>query len=94
MNEIDLHLISMIFIFVASVIPIYLILGLKNSPLRRLTIVLTVFILIHGFYHVTGFLGLNFVAEGILEPLSILILIFFGMMYLNTIRTKREKIKV
>jgi hypothetical protein len=94
LNEIDLHLISMVFIFVASVIPIYLISGLKNSPLRKLTLVLTVFILIHGFYHVTGFLGFNFVAEGILEPLSILILIFFGMMYLNTIRTKREKIKV
>ena len=50
--------------------------------------------MIHGFYHVTGFLGFKFVAEGILEPLSILILIFFGMMYLNTIRTKGEKIKV
>jgi hypothetical protein len=94
LSEIDLHLISMVCVFVASVIPIYLILRLKNSPLRTLTIVLTFFILIHGFYHVTGFLRFDFIAEGLLEPLSILILIFFGMMYLNTIRTKREKIKV
>jgi hypothetical protein len=93
LSETDLHLISTVFVFGASIIPIYLSLNLKKGPLRMLTITLTFFILVHGIYHITGFLGFNLLAEGLFEPLSIIILIFFGVVYLNTILTKRQKIK-
>ena len=70
MLEIQLHFISAIAIFLAPVVPIYLTLKLKDN-LRKLTLILTIFILTHAIFHVTGFLGFNFLAEGVFEPLSV-----------------------
>jgi carbon starvation protein CstA len=61
MLEYQLHFVSAIAIFLAAVIPIYLTLKLKDN-LRRLTLILTIFILTHAIFHVTGFLGFNFLA--------------------------------
>lgn len=80
MLETQLHFVSAIAIFLAAVVPIYLTLKLKDN-LRRLTLILTIFILTHAIFHVTGFLGFNFLAEGVFEPISVSVLIFFGIAF-------------
>ena len=43
-------------------------------------------------YHAIGALGFSLLAKGILEPLSFVILLFFGVIYLvSKIRTKSEE---
>ena len=91
MLETQLHFISAIAIFLAAVVPIYLTLKLKDN-LRRLTLILTIFILTHAIFHVTGFLGFNFLAEGVFEPLSVAVLIFFGIAFSGY--TKAAKISM
>ena len=88
MLETQLHFVSAIAIFLAAVVPIYLTLKLKDN-LRRLTLILTIFILTHAIFHVTGFIGFNFLAEGIFEPLSVVVLIFFGVTFSRFSRTSK-----
>jgi hypothetical protein len=91
MLETQLHFVSAIAIFLAAVVPIYLTLKLKDN-LRRLTLILTIFILSHAIFHVTGFLGFNFLAEGVFEPISVTVLIFFGISFSGY--TKAAKINM
>lgn len=91
MLETQLHFVSAIAIFLAVVVPIYLTLKLKDN-LRRLTLILTIFILTHAIFHVTGFLGFNFLAEGVFEPISVTVLIFFGIAFSGY--TKASKINM
>jgi len=87
-TETELHFICTLFILAAAVIPIYLSLMLKGN-LRNLTIILSIFVLMHAGYHVAGTLRMDFLSEGIFEPLSIATLIFFGLFYVNL--TKKSK---
>ena len=80
MIEIQLQFISAIIILASSAVPIYITIKLKDN-LRKLTLILTVFILIHTVYHVFGFLGYSILAEGVFQPLSVAVLIFFGIVY-------------
>jgi hypothetical protein len=94
---------SMVY-FIAAAIPIYLTSILKkrtdddgnnnnnNKHFKVLTIILTGFVLMQAIYHAIGALGFSLLAKGILEPLSFVILLFFGVIYLvNKIRTKSEE---
>ncbi|MCL5066903.1 MAG: hypothetical protein M1368_00940 [Thaumarchaeota archaeon] len=76
---------SAVFIFAATGVPIYLCTKLTGKT-RTLTLVFATFILVHGFYHVSVVLGFEFLGEGVLEPLSVLLLISFGLLYLNLTR--------
>ena len=87
----EIHFICTIFILAASAFPIYLSFKLKKN-LRKLTIILSIFILVHAAYHVTGVLGMDFLSEDIFEPVSILILLLFAFYYLKLTR-KMESIK-
>ena len=87
----EIHYISSMFIFVASVIPIYLNFKLKNK-LRILTILLATFCIFHAIYHLIYAIGLETLSEEILQPISIGILILFGIVYLR-IRKNRNVIK-
>ena len=81
MLETELHFVSAIAIFLAAAVPIYLTIKLKNNNnLRKLTLILTIFILTHAIFHVTGFFGFDFLA-GVFEPLSVVFLVFFGIAY-------------
>jgi len=87
----EIHYISALFIFVASIIPIYLSFKLKNE-LRILTILLGIFTIFHGIYHLIYAVGLEILSEEILQPISIGILILFGIIYLK-IKKNRNVIK-
>lgn len=88
--------------FIAAAIPIYLTRILKKRTDRNnnnnnkyfimLTIILAGFVLMQGIYHAIGALGFSLLAKGVLEPLSFVILLFFGIIFLvSKIKTKSEK---
>jgi hypothetical protein len=87
MSESQLHFISAILILFAAVVPIYLTIKLRND-LRKLVLILTIFILVHSIYHIAGFFGLTILSEAVFEPLSVAILIYFGIIYYELTRPK------
>jgi hypothetical protein len=87
MLESQLHFISAILILFAAVVPIYLTIKLRND-LRKLVLILTIFILVHSIYHIAGFFGLTILSEAVFEPLSVAILIYFGIIYYEITRPK------
>jgi hypothetical protein len=79
----NLHLISTIAIFSAAIIPIYISINIKAGNrlrIRAITVTLTMFISIHGVYHIFGFFDYSLIAEGFFEPLSVIILIIFAIL--------------
>jgi heme A synthase len=91
------HLIDAIVYLIAAAIPAYFILKSRkstgnNNHLLRLTIVLVGFILIQVFYHMVGIAGFRLLAKGFLEPLSMGVLFFFGIIYAISIwKTKTQR---
>jgi TctA family transporter len=92
MLEAQLHFISTIVILLAAIVPIYLTIKLKGD-LKKLTAILSIFILIHAAYQVVGFFGLTLLADGVLEPLSAAVLIFFGINYSGIAKQRNLSIK-
>lgn len=97
----EIQITQSIVYFIAAAIPIYLTRILKkrtdgnnnnNKHFKVLTIILAGFVLMQAIYHTIGALGFSLLAKGILEPLSFVILLFFGVIYLvSKIRTKSEE---
>lgn len=92
MLETQLHFISAVLILLAAIVPIYLTIKLKDN-LKKLTAILSIFILIHAAYQVVGFFGLNLLADGVLEPLSAAVLIFFGINYSGIAKQRNLSVK-
>jgi len=86
-GETSLHLFSGVVILFAAIVPIYLSLKLHGN-LKKLCAVLSGFIVIHGFYHIAGFCGLTTVSEAILEPLSVAVLLYFGLLYSGAVKQR------
>lgn len=82
---------SGIIMFGATTVPIYLSLRLK-SYLRILTVLLSVFIFIHGIYHLAYFAGEEVLGEGLFRTISIVVLIIFGGAFIYIARSKKEKL--
>ncbi|MDP9490480.1 MAG: hypothetical protein M3P28_09840 [Thermoproteota archaeon] len=61
----------------------------STGRIRLLAIIFLVFTIVHSLYHVTSYFGQELLSEGLLEPLSIIILILFGLSYL-IIKSKQE----
>jgi len=79
-----------IVVFAAATIPIYV--GLKlNNVVRSLAITLALFVIIHGIYHIVTAFGYELLGGGFFEPLSIIGLIIFGLIYINLVRRKEEE---
>jgi hypothetical protein len=92
MLETQLHFISAVLILLAAIVPIYLTIKLKDN-LKKLTAILSIFILMHAAYQVVGFFGLNLLADGVLEPVSVAVLIFFGINYSGIAKQHNLSIK-
>ena len=88
-----LHLASAVIMFAAAIIPIYLSLRLKKN-LRILTFLLAVFILFHGIYHLAYYFGEEELGEGLFRTISIVVLIIFGIAFINVARSRKEKLTV
>ena len=87
MLDTQLHFVNGIVILLAAAIPIYLTIRLNNN-LRKLTAILSIFILIHAVYCWLDFFGFDFLSDGVFEPLSAATLLFFGISYYGV--TKKE----
>jgi len=61
----------------------------SKGRIRQLAVVFLIFTIIHSFYHVAYYFGYELLSEGLLEPVSIIILIFFGIFYL-LVKSKQE----
>jgi hypothetical protein len=102
----EIQITQSIIYFIAATIPIYLtcILRKRNNRgnnksnyyrFKILTIILAGFVLLQAFYHIVGSLGFRPLAKGILEPLSFVILLFFGVTYfVNMSKVKKEEVRV
>ncbi|MGB8450406.1 MAG: hypothetical protein WCE25_11855 [Nitrososphaeraceae archaeon] len=88
-----LHLASAVIMFAAAIVPIYLSLRLKKN-LRILTFLLAVFILFHGIYHLAYYFGEEELGEGVFRTISIVVLIIFGIAFINVARSRKEKLTV
>ena len=88
--ETELDAVSAALIFFAAIIPAYLSLKLK-SGIRKVTIALTIFLISHGIYHLVRMQGMESMADGIFEPISVIILIAFGATYLGVAHRKKEE---
>ena len=91
------NLIQAVVYFIAAAVPVYFILKLMNANndngkrhLRSMTILLVSFILIQGVYHIAGTIGFRLFAKGLLEPLSIMVLLSFGILYLIGVLKERR----
>ena len=87
MLETEINIVSSFLMFIAAVIPIYMIFKL-NGVLKKLTIILSIFIVIHGLYHIFLWNGFEFIPESILEPASAIILVIFGLLFLRILKKK------
>lgn len=88
--ESALDLIGAIAIFFAGVIPAYLSFKLRGN-MAMLTIALTVFIIMHGIYHLVRLQGMESIADGLFEPASVLALIAFGVTYFGVSHKKTKE---
>lgn len=95
MTSSGFDLVSGILIFIAAIVPIYFSIQLKTTIIRLPMVILSVFVLIHGAYHILEVLHYEMTAETIVEPLSYAVLIIFGLVYLKTrMNTKRKSVDV
>ena len=92
MLDTQLHLVNGVVALLAAAIPIYLTIRLNNN-LRKLTAILSIFILMYAVYSWLGFFGFDFLSDGVFEPLSAAILMFFGISYYWVVKQKRVSIK-
>jgi len=92
MLETQLHLINGVVILLAAAVPIYFTLKLRGN-LRKLTAILSVFISMHAVYCWLDFFGFDLLSDGVFEPLSAAVLVFFGMFYYRIANQTKVSIK-
>jgi len=92
MLETQLYLVNGVVALLAAAIPIYLTIRLNND-LRQLTAILSIFILVHAVHSWLDFFGFDFLSDGIFEPLSAAVLMFFGICYYWIAKQKKVSIK-
>jgi hypothetical protein len=85
-----LDLVSAAMMFFAAIIPVYLSLKLRGD-ISKVTITLTAFIVVHGIYHVVRMQGIESIADSVFEPASIIVLIAFGVTYLDVSYKKKKQ---
>lgn len=88
-----LHLASAVIMLAAAIVPLYLSLRLKSN-VRILTVLLAVFIFIHGIYHLAYYAGEEVLGEGFFRTASIIVLIIFGIAFIYMTRVKKAKLTV
>jgi hypothetical protein len=91
MLETQLYLVNGVVALLAAAIPIYLTIRLNNN-LRKLTAILSIFIIIHALHSWLEYFGYDFLSDGVFEPLSASVLLFFGIYYYEV--TKQKKVSI
>lgn len=84
----EINIVNSVAVFFAAIIPLFLSIRL-NGIMQKLTLLLSAAAFVHAFYHIFEVIGYDDFAENIVEPLSIVILIIFGLLYLRVRTAKR-----
>jgi hypothetical protein len=92
MLETQLYLVNGVVALLAAAIPIYFTIRLNNN-LKKLTAILSIFILTYAVYSWLGFFGFDFLSDGVFEPLSAAVLMFFGISYYVVAKQRKVNIK-
>jgi hypothetical protein len=65
----------------AGIIPLITAFRVKTQSLRILFLLLGLFAVVHGFYHLAFGYGQDIIADGVFEPVSLILLITLGAYY-------------
>ena len=76
-----LNFLAWVALFGAGIVPLVISIRVKNTSLRILSLFLGLFAITHGLYHLSDAYGMSFVADAILEPISVVFLVGFGLYY-------------
>ena len=76
-----LNLLTWLAFFGVGAVPILIAVQVKARALRLLSLLLVLFAITHGLYHLSLAYGFYYVAQVILEPVSVVFLLAFGVYY-------------
>ncbi len=79
--ESTLNFLAFAALLAVATVPLLISLRVKTPTLRTLSLLLGLFALVHSFYHLADSLGSSFLADVLLEPVSIVFLLGFGFYY-------------
>jgi len=65
----------------AGIVPLIMAFRVKVHSLRILSLLLGLFAIIHGFYHLASGFQQEFLADVVIEPISLLLLVGLGAYY-------------
>ncbi len=81
-----LHLLNFFFMLMTASAPTYIALTIRGSNKRLcyLSVGLAVFAVAHSFYHLAEFLEMGDLGDNFLLPLSVALLVIYGIYYLRS----------
>ena len=80
-TESILNLLAFAALVAVGMVPLLIALRVRVPSLRNLSVLLGVFALVHGFYHLANAYELEILADSVLEPVSVAFLLAFGFYY-------------
>ena len=81
-----LHLLNFFFMLMTASAPAYIALTIRGSNKRLfyLSVGLAVFAVVHSFYHLAEFLAMGDLGDKFFLPLSVVLLVIYGIYYLRS----------
>jgi len=76
-----LNILAWVALFGVGIVPLIISFRVKVRSLRILSLLLGVFAIIHGLYHLSEAYSMDFYSDVILEPISVAFLLAFGIYY-------------
>lgn len=67
--------------FGVAIVPFYIAFRSKIQPLRILSLLLGLFAVAHGIYHLSFDISQSYLGEVVFEPMSVIFLLAFGLYY-------------
>jgi hypothetical protein len=68
-------------LFLVGIVPLYIALSLKVRSIRVISLLLGLFAITHGLYHLFDAYGQSTLGDGVFEPISVGFLLCFGIYY-------------
>jgi len=79
--EWTLNLLAFVALLLVGFVPILISIRVKIPSIRITSLLLGLFALSHGLYHLAEAFGIGFLSDVILEPTSVVFLLSFGLYY-------------
>jgi hypothetical protein len=76
-----LNILAWVALFIVGIVPLIISFKANVRSLRLLSLLLGLFAITHGLYHLSVAYGIDFLSDGILEPISVSFLLAFGFYY-------------